>query len=81
MYGGHEIFDPSIIDEAIETVAEVIAGTDDKLSATGMMGTPVLYAKAKNIDGRRIDGKRFNMSYLPESIAGQDTVHQSIRVD
>lgn len=81
MYGGHEIFDPSIIDEAIETVAEVIAGTDDKLSATGMTGTPVLYAKAKNVDGSRIDGKRFNMSYLPESIAGQDTVHQSIRVD
>lgn len=69
MYGGHEILDTSIIDEAIETVAKVIAGTDDKCERMGMMGIPVLYAAEKVKDGyERVDGKRFNMSYLPERI-------------
>ena len=81
MYGGHEIFDPTIIDEAIEMVAKVIAGDDDKFSATGMLGAPVLYAAARNVDGSRVDGKRFNMSYVPGNIFREDDVHQSIRVD
>ena len=69
MYGGHEIFDSSIVDEAIETVARVVAGTDDKCERTGMRGNPVLYA-AQKVEGGfpRADGKRFNMSYCPENV-------------
>ena len=80
MYGGHEIFDPGIIDEAIETAAKVIAGTDDKCPATGMLGTPVLYAAARNADNSRADGKRFNMSYLPDRIIDKEPARQSIKL-
>ena len=69
MYGGHEIFDSSIIDEAIETVGKVLAGTDDHVEATGMMGYKVCYAAKKVTGGyEREDGKRFNMTYLPDRI-------------
>ena len=51
MYGGHEIFDASIVDEAIETVAKVVAGTDDKCERPGMMGGTVFYAAEKVKDG------------------------------
>lgn len=69
MYGGHEIFDSSIVDEAIETVGRVIAGTDDHVESTGILGYPICYAAAKVKDGyERADGKHFNMSYLPEKI-------------
>ncbi len=78
MYGGHEIFDPTIIDEGIETAAKVIAGTDDKFQATGMMGTPVLYAAARNADGSRADGKRFNMSYDPAKRVKADEGNERI---
>ena len=66
LYCGHEVLEPSIIDEGIETVARVIAGTDDKYEAIGMLGTPVLYAAEKKKDGYgRANGKHFNMSYDP----------------
>ncbi len=66
LYCGHEVLEPSIIDEGIETVARVIAGTDDRYEAIGMLGKPVLYAAAKVKDGyARADGKKFNMSYDP----------------
>ena len=79
MYGGHEIFDPSIIDEAVETVARVIAGTDDREEATGILGYPVRYAAAKVRDGyERADGKRFNMSYLPDRVLGPERERQVI---
>ncbi len=69
MYGGHEIFDSSIVDEAIETVSRVIAGTDDHVEQTGMMGYPICYAARKVKDGyERADGKHFNMSYIPGRI-------------
>ena len=51
MYGGHEIFDASLVDEAIETVAKVVAGTDARCERTGMTGGPVLYAAEKVKDG------------------------------
>ena len=70
MYGGHEIYDSSILDEAIETVSKVIDGTDAKCERTGMFGTPVYYAAQK--------GKRFNMSYLPDKIFGTDFPKQII---
>ena len=35
LYCGHEVLEPSIIDEGIETVARVIAGTDDRYEAIG----------------------------------------------
>ena len=79
VYGGHEIFDPTIVDEGIETVARVLAGTDDKCERTGMMGNPVLYAAEKVRDGyERADGKRFNMSYLPEKVLGCAPMKQVI---
>ena len=79
MYGGHEIFDTSIIDEGIETASKVVDGTDDKYVAKGIFGTDVLYAAAK-IDGgyERADGKRFNMSYSPDNITGDDDTKQVI---
>lgn len=69
MYGGHEVFDASIVDEAIETVGRVIAGTDDHGERTGILGYPVCYAAEKVKNGyERADGKHFNMSYLPGKI-------------
>ena len=77
MYGGHEIFDASILDEALETVAKVVAGTDDKYEVTGMMGTPVFYAAAKKKgEYARADGKRFNMSYVPSQVYGPTETKQ-----
>ncbi|MBR5109770.1 MAG: MBL fold metallo-hydrolase [Clostridia bacterium] len=79
MYGGHEIFDSSIVDEAIETVGRVIAGTDDRVERTGIMGYPVYYAAEKVKDGyERADGKRFNMSYLPDKILKPENQGQII---
>ena len=69
MYGGHEVFDASIIDEGIETAARVVAGTDDRCERTGMTGGTVYYAAEKVAGGyARKDGKRFNMSYLPDRV-------------
>ena len=80
MYGGHEIFDASIVDEAIETVAKVVAGTDDKYERTGLMGGTVFYAAEKVKDGyARVDGKHFNMSYVPEKVAAPDEKRQIIK--
>lgn len=72
VFGGHEVFtDTGIFDEAIETVARVIAGTDAKCERPGMWGKPVLYAAEKVPGGyERADGKRFNMSYLPSNVFG-----------
>ena len=81
MYGGHEILDASIVDEAIETVSKVIAGTDARDERTGMMGTPVFYAAQKVKGGyERVDGKRFNMSYIPEKVLGPQSEKQVITV-
>ena len=81
-FGGHEIFDSTIVDEGIETVARVVAGTDDKYEQAGMMGNPVLYAATK-AEGRyeRADGKRFNMSYLPERVLGNGPDRQVITLE
>lgn len=79
MYGGHEIFDPTIIDEGIETARRVIDGTDDKYVAKGIMGTDTYYAAAKVEGGyERADGKRFNMTYIPDRIVGEDDRRQVI---
>lgn len=79
MYGGHEIFDSSIIDEGIETAEKVVAGTDAKVPAKGLLGYDVLYAEAKKEGSfERADGKRFNMSYSPDNINGSDNRKQII---
>ena len=81
MYGGHEIFDPSIVDEAIETVARVVAGTDDKCERPGIMGGTVFYAAEKVKDGYpRVDGKHFNMSYVPEKVAAPEETSHILRL-
>ena len=80
MYCGHEVFGPEVLDEAIETVAKVVAGTDDKCERTGMMGTPVYYAAAKVEGGYpRVDGKRFNMSYVLTNVYGPEETKQVIK--
>ena len=80
LYCGHEVLEPSIIDEGIETVARVIAGTDDRYEAIGLLGTPVLYAAAKVKDGyERADGKLFNMSYDPAHAFIEEPKNQVIR--
>ncbi len=82
MYGGHEIFDASLVDEAIETVAKVIAGTDDRCERTGILGGPVFYAAEKVKDGyERVDGKHFNMSYIPSQVLSGGETKQVIRAD
>ena len=82
MYGGHEIFDASLVDEAIETVAKVIAGTDDRCERTGILGGPVLYAAEKVKDGyERADGKHFNMSYIPSRVLSGGETRQTIRAE
>ena len=80
MYCGHEILQPTIIDEAIETVSRVVAGTDDRCERPGIMGGTVLYAAEKVKDGyARADGKHFNMSYDPERIFEPADKRQIIR--
>ena len=82
MYGGHEVFDASMVDEAIETVARVVAGTDDRCERTGMMGGTVYYAAEKVKDGyERVDGKHFNMSYVPSNVLSDGETRQIIRAD
>ena len=82
MYGGHEIFDASLVDEAIETVAKVVAGTDARCERTGMTGGPVLYAAEKVKDGyERADGKHFNMSYIPSRVLSGGETRQTIRAE
>ncbi len=82
MYGGHEVFDASLVDEAIETVARVVAGTDDRCERTGMMGGTVYYAAEKVKDGyERVDGKHFNMSYVPSNVLSDGETRQIIRAD
>ena len=80
LYCGHEVLEPSIIDEGIETVAKVIAGTDGRYEVTGLFGTPVLYAAARVENGsERADGKKFNMSYDPARAFGTEPKNQIIR--
>ena len=82
MYGGHEICDPSLVDEAIETVARVVAGTDDRCERKGMLGGTVFYAAEKVKDGyERVDGKHFNMSYIPSRVTVPENRKQIIRVE
>ena len=80
LYCGHEILQPSIIDEAIETVSRVIAGTDARCERPGIMGGTVLYA-AEKVEGGyvRVDGKHFNMSYDPERIFEPEEKRQIIK--
>ena len=81
MYGGHEILPPSIIDEAIETVSRVVAGTDARCERPGIMGGTVPYAAEKVPGGyARVDGKHFNMSYNPEMVLGPEETKQVIRL-
>ena len=82
MYGGHEIFDASLVDEAIETVARVLAGTDDRCERTGLMGGTVYYAAEKVKDGyERADGKHFNMSYVLSRVSVPEEKRQVIRAE
>lgn len=68
-YGGHQILEPSIIDEAIELVAKVIARTDDCTPYPGMRGKMAIYAaKRKENSFQRADGKQFNLCYNPDRI-------------
>lgn len=79
MYGGHQIFDPHIIDEGIETVARVLAGTDDHYEVMGNFGREVVYAgKVRQGSFTREDGVKFNLCYWGEKITGAFDSRQRI---
>jgi len=72
-YGGHEEAAPSIIDEGIELVEQVIAGTDDHWASGGFR--PCFYGKERfphmtPLGERhdRNDGKQFNIAYNDENV-------------
>ena len=69
IYAGHDIIQPSAIDEGIELVGRVLAGSDDKSVLNDPRRGSVTYA-AKHREGTmlRADGKYFNMCYNPERI-------------
>lgn len=65
-YGGHEVLQPSIIDEAIELCGRVLAGTDDHYPSN-MFGTDCFYGAVRE-NKKRVDGKYFNIAYVNESV-------------
>lgn len=68
LYGGHEDFDLSVIDEGLELVERVLAGTDDREESNNM-GRKCLYgANHKKVGKGREDGKSFNIAYLAENV-------------
>jgi glyoxylase-like metal-dependent hydrolase (beta-lactamase superfamily II) len=66
MWGGHGLWPASkvIIDEAIELCGEIIAGTDDAVPSEHL-GRPCAYAKKRDNDFKRLDGKIANIAYPP----------------
>ena len=68
-YGGHIVAEPSIIDEGIETVARVLARTDDKEPSTGFGGRTCLYGGLRKPGTFiRENGMRFNIAYTEENV-------------
>ena len=79
LYCGHQVLPVCTIDEAIETCAKVLAGTDAKDVRPGLFGTPVTYAEKVAESGfGRADGKNFNMCYKPENRFGDGESRQEI---
>ncbi|MFP3042290.1 MBL fold metallo-hydrolase [Treponema primitia] len=64
MWGGHGLWPVPkiIIDEAIELCGEIIAGTDDAVPSEHL-GRPCVYAKKKDSNFKRLDGKIANIAY------------------
>ena len=68
LYGGHEDFDNTIIDEALKLTRRVLDGTDDREERSNM-GRPALYGARHNPNGKgREDGHDFNIAYTLENL-------------
>jgi glyoxylase-like metal-dependent hydrolase (beta-lactamase superfamily II) len=69
MYGGHNLtaVPKVIIDEAIELCGLIMKRADDKVPAE-FFGMPCLYAKQKNENFQRLDGKIANIAYSENNI-------------
>lgn len=69
LWGGHGgvSVPKTIVDEAVELCAEIMAGTDDQLPGD-FMGWTALYAKAKDEAFRRLDGGLANIAYSRDRI-------------
>ncbi len=64
LHGGHEDFGPEVIDEGLELVERVLAGTDDREESANF-GRPCLYGARHRKEGKgREDGGSFNIAYL-----------------
>lgn len=72
LFGGHEDFPATIIDEGIELCKRVIEGTDDRVEYVipfppGKQSKVLFAAKMKSFY-RRVDGKDMNMQYRLDNI-------------
>lgn len=68
-YGGHMVYDETIIDEGIELAARIIARTDDHEDAQGFGGRACIYG-ALRVTGTfdRVDGQRCNIAYTEDNV-------------
>lgn len=72
LFGGHEDFPATIIDEGIDLCRRVIAGTDDRVEYEvpfpgGRTIKALFGAKMKSFY-RRVDGKDMNLQYRPDNV-------------
>jgi glyoxylase-like metal-dependent hydrolase (beta-lactamase superfamily II) len=69
LWGGHGLraVPGVIIDEALAVCDEILAGTDDAVESSHL-GRPCWYAKEKDRDNKRLDGKTANIAYHNNNI-------------
>jgi glyoxylase-like metal-dependent hydrolase (beta-lactamase superfamily II) len=69
MWGGHGLWavPKIIINEAIVLCDEILSGTDDAVESEHL-GRPCFYAKKKDINFKRLDGKIANIAYNKDKI-------------
>lgn len=78
-YGGHQVLDPSVVEEGIELCAKVIAGTDDQEKAESFFGV-AYYGGIRKKNGPGCEnGKEFNIAYIPSTVHGKSDTKQVIR--
>lgn len=68
-YGGHESFDPTIIDEGIATCEKVLQGQDEHWESESFSGRKCYYASERVMNPETgkpcaANGQRFNIAYI-----------------